>query len=151
MSNMMAAQPNIGGALCKSSVIPFLVPHHKVWLTSDAGVPCSNAANIEDKTSMQSQFWTCKNSAMGKTPWKCIYNVPAQETAKYRAKYGWPPVSDVAAVTKPRREIHWNLLGCTKLANWSQSLVGRSSPYCKDMWGRYCCFTRFFSDCRYMP
>jgi len=30
---MMAAQPNIGGALCESSVIRFLVPRHKVWLT----------------------------------------------------------------------------------------------------------------------
>jgi len=26
----------------------------------------------------------------------------------------------------------------------SQLLVGRSSPYCKDMWGRYCCLTIFF-------
>jgi len=28
----------------------------------------------------------------------------AQETAKHRAKFCWPLVSDVAAVTKPRRE-----------------------------------------------
>jgi len=43
----------------------------------------------------------------GKSPRKCIglYSVAAQETAKHRAKFGWPPVSDVAAVlTKPRRE-----------------------------------------------
>jgi len=33
-----------------------------------------------------------------------IYSVLAQETAKDLAKFGWPPVSDVAAVTKPRRE-----------------------------------------------
>ena len=53
MPNVMAAQPNIGGALCKSSVIPFLVPCRIFWLTSAAGVPCSNAANIgECKTSM---------------------------------------------------------------------------------------------------
>ena len=38
----------------------------------------------------------------GKSPQKCIYSVPAQETAKDRAKFGWPPVSDVGAVTKPR-------------------------------------------------
>jgi len=31
-------------------------------------------------------------------------SVPAQETAKHRAKFGWPPVSDVAAVTNARRE-----------------------------------------------
>jgi len=39
----------------------------------------------------------------GKSPQRCIYNVAAQETAKRRAKFGWPPVSDVAAVTKTRR------------------------------------------------
>ena len=39
-----------------------------------------------------------------RAPEKCIYSVPAQETAKHRAKFGWPPVSDTAAVTKPRRE-----------------------------------------------
>jgi len=46
MAKVMAAQPNIGGALCESSVIPFHVPHRKVWLTLAAGVPCSNADNI---------------------------------------------------------------------------------------------------------
>jgi len=29
----MAAQPNIGGAYCESSVIQFLVTRRKVWLT----------------------------------------------------------------------------------------------------------------------
>jgi len=46
MSNVMAAQPNMGGAVCESSIIPFLVPRRKVWLTPAAVVPCSNAANI---------------------------------------------------------------------------------------------------------
>ena len=41
MPNVMAAQPNIGGAVCESSVIPFLVPRRKVWLTPAAGVRCS--------------------------------------------------------------------------------------------------------------
>jgi len=50
MPNVMAAQPNIGGALCKScSAIPFLVPRSKVWSTPAAGVPCSNAANIGER------------------------------------------------------------------------------------------------------
>jgi len=47
------------------------------------------------------------------------------------------------AVTLPRRKTHWNLTGCPKLTKQSQPLVGRSSPYCKDMWGRYCCLTSF--------
>ena len=56
--NVMADKPNIGGALCESSVIPFLV-RHKVWLTPAAGVPCSNAANTrERKTSTQSELCT---------------------------------------------------------------------------------------------
>jgi len=44
----------------------------------------------------------------------------------------------------PRRKTCWNLLGCLKPANRSQPLVGRSSPYCEDMWRRYCCLTSFF-------
>jgi len=40
----------------------------------------------------------------GKSPRKCIYSVTAQETAKHPAKFGWSPLSDVAAVTKARRE-----------------------------------------------
>ena len=31
-------------------------------------------------------------------------SVSAQETVKHRAKFGWPLVSDVAAVRKSRRE-----------------------------------------------
>jgi len=37
---------------------------------------------------------------------KCINSLPAQETAKHHAKFGWLLLSDVAAVTKPRRESH---------------------------------------------
>jgi len=39
--------------------------------------------------------------------------------------------------------------GVPKLANRSQPLVGRSSPYCEHIWRRYCCLTSF-SDCRYI-
>ena len=35
-----------------------------------------------------------------------------KEKAKHRARFGWLPVSDVAAVTKPIRENRLNLLGC---------------------------------------
>jgi len=52
MPNVMAAQPNIGGALCEGCVIPFLVPRRKVWLTPAAGLQCSNAnaTNVERNT-----------------------------------------------------------------------------------------------------
>jgi len=42
-------QPNIGGVVYESSVIPFLVPRRKVWLTPAAGVPCSNAASVGER------------------------------------------------------------------------------------------------------
>ena len=45
----MAAQLNVGGALCESSIMPFLVPRHKVWLTTAARVPCSNVGNIGEQ------------------------------------------------------------------------------------------------------
>jgi len=76
MPNAMVAQPNIGGALCESSVIPFLVPRRKVWLTPAAGVPCSNAANIgERKTWTHSEFCSWQNSVKGQKPPKNVYTL----------------------------------------------------------------------------
>ena len=147
MPNVMAAQPNVGGALCQSSAIPFLVPRCKVWQMPAAGVPCSsNAANIgECKTSTQSEFCTWQNSVRGQEARKMyILCGPAQETAKHHAKFGWPPVSNVYAVMMPRCETCWNLLGCLKLTNRSEPLMGWSSPYCEVMWRRYCCLRSFF-------
>jgi len=69
MPNVLAAQPNIGGAVCKSFVIPFLVPRRKVWLTPAAAVLCSNAANIRECNSWtQSEFCTWQNSVRGQKP-----------------------------------------------------------------------------------
>jgi len=104
MPNVMAAQPNIGGALCESSVIPFLVPRRKVWLTPHARMPYSNAAYIGKlKTWTQTEVCTWQNSVRGQKPPKVyIHSVAVQETGKHRAKFGWPPppLNDVAAVTK---------------------------------------------------
>jgi len=60
------------------------------------------------------------------------------------AKFGWRPLLECRAVTLPRCETRWNLQGCPKLANRSQLLVGRSSPYYEDMRRRCCCLTSFF-------
>ena len=66
------------------------------------GVLCSNTANIKErKTWTQSEFCSWQNSIRGPQPQKWIYSVPAQEMAKDRAMFGWPPLSDVATVTKP--------------------------------------------------
>jgi len=66
--------------------------------------------------------------------WRPLFNA---------AKFGWRPLLECRAVTLPRRERRWNLQGCPKLANRSQPLVGRSSPYCEFMWGRHSCLTFF--------
>jgi len=50
-------------------------------------------------------FARAKIPSGGKSLQKCIYSVPAQDMIKDRAKFGWLPLSDVAEVTKPRREI----------------------------------------------
>ena len=92
MPNVMAALPNIGGALC----------------STPRSAPCNDAVDIgERKTWTQSVFYL-QNSVTAQEPPKMniAYSVPAKETAKDRAKFCWPPVSDVAVVTKPIRETH---------------------------------------------
>ena len=69
MPNAMAAQQNTGGALCKSSLIPYLVPCRKVWLTLAARVLCSNAANIGERiTWTQSEFCSWQTSIRVQEP-----------------------------------------------------------------------------------
>jgi len=48
MPNVMATQQNRDGALCKSTVIPFIVAPCNFWQTPAARVPCSNAVNTGD-------------------------------------------------------------------------------------------------------
>jgi len=140
MLNLMAAQPNIVGALCKSSVIPFLVPCCKVWLECRAvTLPIHENARLGRKVN----FARGEIPSGDKSPRKCIHSVAAQETAKHRAQFGWPPLNDVAAVTKPRRETFESCWGAPNSRTAISAAMGRSSPYYGDMWRRYCCFTSF--------
>ena len=59
------------------------------------------------------------------------------DDAHYRVPY--TAYSNVAKTRNPLK-----FAGCPKLANRSQPLVGRSSPYYEDMWRRYRCLTSFF-------
>ena len=68
MPNVMAAQPNTGGALCESSTnfIPCTTPPS---LADAYGAPCSNTVNIgECKTGTQSELCTWQNSVKGTSP-----------------------------------------------------------------------------------
>jgi len=129
--------------LCKSSVIPLLVPCRKLWLTPTARVSCSNAANLEEYKTWRQSECSWQNAVRGNSPQNVYDSVQAQEKAKHRAKFGSSPLSDVRAVTKPRCETRCNLLGCPKLTNRSQLLVGWRSAYCENIWRRYCCLTSF--------
>ena len=63
MPNVMAAQLNVGGALCESSIIPCTTPQ------SLAGVSCSNAVNTgERKTWTQSEFLHLTKLRQGQKP-----------------------------------------------------------------------------------
>ena len=71
-----------------------------------AGVPYSIAASIhvgDPRVGRKVNFAGGEIPSGGKSPRKCIYSVPAQETAKHRAKLGWRPLSDIGAVTMPTR------------------------------------------------
>ena len=66
--------------------------------------------------------------------WRPLFNA---------AKFGWIPLLEYRAVTLPRRETRWNVLGCPKLANRSQPLAGRSTPYSEDTLGETLLFKIF--------
>jgi len=66
-------------------------------------------------------------------------------------QFGWRRLLECRAVTLPRRETCWNLLGCPKLPNWSQLLRG---PKVTIFWGHVeevLLFNKFFSDCQCVP
>ena len=119
MPNVMVALPNTGGTVC--STPQGLDDAHYL-------MPCSNAAKTWNPLKFAGVLQTTSNvmAALPNTG-GALCSTP---------QFG-------CAVTLPRRETRWNLLGCPKLTKRSQLLVGRSSPYCKDMWGRYCCLTSF--------
>ena len=64
--------------------------------------------------------------------WRSLFNAAVWLTSITRV-----PCSDAAKTRNPLK------LGCSKLPNRSQPLVGRSSPYYEDVWRRYCCLTFF--------
>jgi len=86
---------------------------------------------------VQTKMWANaqRDGRPAKHRWRPLFNA---------AKFGWCPLLDCRAVTMPRRKSRWNWLGCPKLPDRSQQLVGRSSLYCGDIWSRYCCLTSFF-------
>jgi len=150
MPNVMAGLPNIGGALCENSVIPFLVRRRKVWLTPAAGVPCSNAANVgERKTWMHSEFYTGQNSIRGQVPpiMNIQYTSPGEGQTWCKVWLASGERRCCSNEAKTRNPLKFARVSQTPRP--ISAVIGRSSPFCEDMWRSYCCLTNF-SHCRYM-
>ena len=86
-------------------------------------------------------FCPWRNSAKGQEPPK-VYNPigDGQTSCKVWLASGERRRSANEAKTRNRLKF----AGGHELPNRSQPLVGRSSPYCEDMWTRYCCLAILF-------
>ena len=147
MPNVTAALTNIGGALYKSSSIPFLVPRRKVWLTPTVRVPCSNAANIgKRKTWTQSEFCTWQNPRRARAPGNVYSPGDGQTSCKV-----W-----LTSVERRRCSNEANTRNPLKFAGVPQTrqpISAVSPPKFIILCGHVeeiLLFNKFFSDCRYM-
>ena len=72
--------------------------------------------------------------------------------AKHRAKFGWPLVSDVTAVTMPIKDV--KLLKLAGVPQTGKPISAVSGPKFAILWGHVeevLKLNKFFSDCRYVP
>jgi len=117
------------------SLLSSLYMHCSHCNTNLCGI--KTAEKESQKKLKQTRMWANaqRDGRPAKYRWRPLFNA---------AKFGWRPLLKCCAVTLPRRESHWNLQWCPKLANRSQPLVGRSSPYYEDMFRGYRCLTSFF-------
>jgi len=113
------------------------------------GITQQDSTSWNSKLLQQDDVFLTRNVGQCPTWWSPCWIQVAPSVQ--RCKVSLTPTTRCRAVTLPRCKISWNLQECPKLVNRSQPLAGRSSPYCEDMWRRYCCLTSFFSDCRYLP
>jgi len=97
----------------------------------------SSACIYLQHTAIQTRMWADaqRDGHPVEYRWRPLFNA---------TKFGWHPLPECRAVTLPRRETRWNSLGCPKLLDRSQPLVGHSAPYCGDIWRTYCCLISFF-------
>ena len=128
----------------ETTAIVVLTVLNTVWLSSIARCTSANSLTCQSHvkhsilhhTNTQTRMWAYaqRDGRPGECMWCPVLNA----------------VDQIAKITTPRYETRWNLIECAKFTNRSQPSMGRSSPYCQDMWRRYCCLTSYISDCRYM-
>ena len=107
--------------------------------THDDGTYCTSMAlcckNVQH-FKKQLEMWanTQRDGRLAEYRWRPLFNAAVWLTPTTRV-----PCSNAAKMRNPLK-----LPGMPKLTKGSQPLVGRSSPYCGDMWRTYWCLTSFF-------
>ena len=154
MPNVMAAQPNIGGALRESSVSSFLVTRRKCWLTPAARMPRSNVANTRERnTWAQSEFCSWQNSvSMQQPPPKCTVYIIYQRRRRRNIVHTYMGLQSgerrcCSNETKTR-----NPLKFAGVPQTPEQIAAVSGPKFATLWAHVEEILLFnsFSDCRYM-
>jgi len=72
-----------------------------------------------------------------------VYTVPAQETAKHRARFAWPPERcDCSNEVKTRNPLKF--AGVPQTCQLISAVSGPKFTILWDIWSRYCCLTSIF-------
>ena len=87
-----------------------------IWCKSTQRFPRYLSDKQNEKKTNKLEMWANaeRDGHPAEYRWRPLFNA---------AKFGWCPLLECRAVTLPRRETHWNLQGCPKLAKRSQLLV----------------------------
>ena len=148
----MAAQPSIGGVLCESSVIPFLIPCRKVWLTPTAPVLCSNTANVEKhKIWTQSEFCSGQNSVRGHEPPKMYLQCTSQGDSETSCKGLLTSVERRWCSNEAKTPNFLKFAGVPQTRQQVSAASGLTFTILWEHVEEILLFSMFFFDCWYMP
>ena len=125
--NVMVTLPNIGigGALCSTP--------------PTVQVPCSNATKIRERKTwrMQSEFCTWQNSVTGQEPPKMYMYCTSPGDSQTPYKVWLTSVERRRCSNAAKTRNPFKCAGVPQTTGPIWAAVGRSSPYCEDMWRRY--------------
>ena len=94
------------------------------------------------------------NLARGKIPSgdkscrKCIYGIPGQDKAEHSANLWSTSIERRRCSNKAKTR---NPLKFAGVPQTGKRISAANQPKFAILWRKYCCLTRFVSDCRYMP
>ena len=97
----------------------------------------------ERKTLTQSEVFTWQNSVRGQKPLKdlwCISSGDGQTSCKVWLASG----ERRGCINKAKTRNPLKFVEVPQTRQQISAVTGRGSPYCEDMWRRYCCWTSVF-------